>query len=646
MPVYVSDLFTATAAPVSANPTPTRSWTWLRSSTTISGATSSTYTATTADIGSTLSVSQFETNLLGIATATSAVTETVQAFDPIRLFSASEPGVWYDPTDMSTLFQRAGISYVPVTAPNQPVGLMLDKSQGLALGPERITNGNFASGTGWVLADGATISGGALNLAAVSPSRATQVSVSLVAGKTYQLSFEVTSNPSGTTIRVDDDGGGSAQVLSLVTTTTGVFTSVFRALTTSIRIMNLSGAGVATVDNISVKEIAGNHATQSTDASRPLYGIVPVSGRRNLLTYSEQFENAVWAKGAVTVSANSSAAPDGSLTADAVVSTAATGEQRVFFSGIAPTSTVTYTYSVYAKANGANWLVSRDDFTGFADTSFDLVNGVVGTVGASRTAAIVAAGGGWYRCSVTVTTTTAAAGGAINFCLADANNGRATFVGNGTKAIFLWGAQLETGSTATAYQRVSTDLDVTEAGVASVGYLRFDGSTSFMLTPTITPGTDKVQVFAGVRKLTDINVGIVVETGTGSETGTMLITAPRSTGVGNYRFISTGTILADAFPSSGYVAPITNVVTGLGDISGDRATIRVDGTQVAPNTGDQGTGNYGNYPMYIGRRGGSTLALNGQLFPIIVRFGPNLTAARIAATEAWMATKTAGVTLP
>ena len=43
------------------------------------------------------------------------------------LFAASEPGAWYDPSDMSTLFQDSA-GTVPVTAVEQPVGRILDKS--------------------------------------------------------------------------------------------------------------------------------------------------------------------------------------------------------------------------------------------------------------------------------------------------------------------------------------------------------------------------------------------------------------------------------------------------------------------------------------------------------------------------------------
>ena len=48
-------------------------------------------------------------------------------FSPLTLFSAGEQGAWYDPSDLSTLFQDSA-GTTPVTAVGQPVGKMNDKS--------------------------------------------------------------------------------------------------------------------------------------------------------------------------------------------------------------------------------------------------------------------------------------------------------------------------------------------------------------------------------------------------------------------------------------------------------------------------------------------------------------------------------------
>ena len=56
------------------------------------------------------------------------------AFSPLSLFSNGEQGAWYDPSDLTTLYQDSA-GTTPVAADGDPVGLMLDKSG----------NGNHAS---------------------------------------------------------------------------------------------------------------------------------------------------------------------------------------------------------------------------------------------------------------------------------------------------------------------------------------------------------------------------------------------------------------------------------------------------------------------------------------------------------------------
>lgn len=172
------------------------------------------------------------------------------------------------------------------------------------------------------------------------------------------------------------------------------------------------------------------------------------------------------------------------------------------------------------------------------------------------------------------------------------------------------------------------------------GFLLFDGADDWLVTPTITPGTDKAQVFAGVRKLSDVARATLLETG--SNVGqSVRLEAPNTPGSIYYAFTSFGVTAGFAGDTNAArAAPITSVLTGLGDISGDRATLRVNGVQISQATADQGTGNYGNLPLYIGRRGGTTLPFNGRIYGLIVRFGANLSSETIAATEAWMNGKT------
>jgi len=170
-------------------------------------------------------------------------------------------------------------------------------------------------------------------------------------------------------------------------------------------------------------------------------------------------------------------------------------------------------------------------------------------------------------------------------------------------------------------------------------YLSFDGTDDGMATPSIDfTGTDKVTVWAGVRKLSDAAIGMIVElsASAGANNGVFYLAAAASAGA-NYQLLSKGTVLAAA-TLSGIAAPITNVLTGICAISGDLCTARVNGVATSVAT-DQGTGNYGNYPLYIGRRNNASLPFNGRIYQLIVR-GAASNAGQIAATEAWCNSKT------
>jgi hypothetical protein len=224
-------------------------------------------------------------------------------------------------------------------------------------------------------------------------------------------------------------------------------------------------------------------------------------------------------------------------------------------------------------------------------------------------------------------------------------NGQANFTAAGTETLIIWGAQGEFGSTATNYQRVTDQYNVTEAGVSSVSYLFFDGVNDSLATPTITPGVDKAQVFAGVRKLSDAATQVYVELSSSwaGNPGALALYQD-SSGPQLYASASRGNASVNANQvasvSTVFSAPRTDVITSTHDIAGDSTILRANGSQIAAATGDKGTGNFLAYPLYIGARAGTSLFFSGHLYSLIARFGPNLATGQISSTETWVAGKT------
>ncbi|MEN6546019.1 MAG: LamG-like jellyroll fold domain-containing protein [Armatimonadia bacterium] len=370
------------------------------------------------------------------------------AFDPaVALFGAGEQGGWYDPSDLTTMWQdHQGVT--PVTATSQSVGLILDKRIGTRTQVFSDANVTFSGPTGYA----GRISPGVYEYARDASGIGTVSLGGLTMGRSYLATWTVSSYtgsiPGMTLVRCDPgDAGGAVRPFI---TTAGTYTAFFTAADTSLSLRSGAIGGGATITNVSILEVAGNHATQANLAQRPLYQI---------------------------------------------------------------------------------------DGTGRP-------------------------------------------------------------------------------------------------------FLLFDGSDDGMATGNIVPGTDKAQVFAGVRKLSDAARGVVAEhtASTAANNGGFVLNVPDGAS-STFSFYSKGTLQADAI-ATGLAAPTTRIVTGLGDIAGDSAIVRVNGAQAASSTTDQGTGNFATAPLFIGRRGGSSMPFNGRLYGLIVRFGANLTADQITQTETWLNQRT------
>ena len=562
-------------------------------------------------------------------------------FSPQSLFTGGVEGALYDPSDLSTLYQDSA-GTTPVTGVEQVVGLMLDKSKNLALGPELVTNGDFSSGTttGWtaVLSSISVVSG-AMRVDNTSDFGRAWTSIPTVVGKTYYFSG-VSSRVAGAGLIYAQAANNSSFTVnnrsitdSNVGTKSGFF--VASATTTYIAVVGSTTADIVDWDNISVRELPGNHAT-STGSARPT-----LSARVNRLERTEEISNAYWTKTQLASFAASGVTPNG-VTAFNLVPNTNVDSHRLSRSAINIAGPKTM--RVVAKANGYNFL-SITDLTTFS-AGIDLTTGT--QWGGAGTAVITSLGNGWWEIKVSGTATAS-----TSFAVEPLSSASfLAYAGDGVSGVLVGEFDdrfSNIGANVPAYQRIADANTYDTSGFPL--YLRFDGIDDSMYTPANLnlSGTDKVAVFAGVRKLSDAALGMLVELSSlaSSNNGAFAIGAPGWSPVASqYGSMLDATVTGEfANSPASFSAPITNVLTNqfftTGSTQADRTSLRVNGAaQTLTFTNNTtASGNFGTYPLYIGSRNNSSLRLNGHLHSLIIA-GSAVSAGNISATEQWVAGRT------
>jgi hypothetical protein len=167
-------------------------------------------------------------------------------------------------------------------------------------------------------------------------------------------------------------------------------------------------------------------------------GLLVEESRANLLSYSSDMSNAAWDKSGCTINYNANVAPDGTQSANLLVTILSVFPIRPFNW----TSGTTYTLSTYAKAyTGSSVGLRVQGAVASQDQLclFNLSNGTYAWSGpnqqAGATASINSVGNGWFRCSITYSANTTASG----------------YISASGTGIFVWGTQLEAGPFATSY---------------------------------------------------------------------------------------------------------------------------------------------------------------------------------------------------
>ena len=263
-------------------------------------------------------------------------------------------------------------------------------------GSELVTNGDFTTDTVWTKGTGWTIGSG------VASSDGTQAGTSalyqdcgIVLGKQYQVVYDVTSYTAGS-VRIYL-GGTSTGAVSR--SATGTYTQQFSALGNQWVTFEADVNFIGSIDNVSVKEVQG-YSSPSVDFPTSAFKLV-----------------------------------EGTSTGT-----------HVLEKNLGAPSGASFTWSIYAKKGEKDWIVINAYNGGSARVWFDLANGVLGTESGDAVGTIEEVSGGWYKCSVTRPSNTIVI---FSLGLAEANN-IFSYTGDGTSGVYLFMAQLETGSVATS----------------------------------------------------------------------------------------------------------------------------------------------------------------------------------------------------
>jgi hypothetical protein len=192
---------------------------------------------------------------------------------------------------------------------------------------------------------------------------------------------------------------------------------------------------------------------------------------RNLALYSEDFTNVIWPKLECSITSNSTNSPTGTLTADSLIENSANGRHMIYRSFASVVGT-TYTLSLFCKQGtrryiNINFKTSTTASPRFS-ALFDLQTGTnvsTSSVGSptGTSFGIVSLSDGWYRINISMNSTTTSTEYEIapsNSATPTLSEGTPTYLGNGTGSVFIWGAQLEEGTTATEYFPTTTRLNI------------------------------------------------------------------------------------------------------------------------------------------------------------------------------------------
>ena len=213
--------------------------------------------------------------------------------------------------------------------------------------------------------------------------------------------------------------------------------------------------------------------------------------RTNLVEYSEYTGSDYWNKTGLDHTDNATISPEGVQNASLVTETIDNSQHliNIYYQNRPNVAAGSVTHSVRVKDNGIGTIILYNNgSSGGASAIFDISAGTKGAIGGSATSSdIKPLGNGWYEIYMTFT---ALAG---NSSIAIYMRTQATYSGDGTSGIYIYGAQMEEGSYPTSYIPNHSGGSVT----------RGEETTSYLTLPETL--TDDFTLFFDFKEINTVN---------------------------------------------------------------------------------------------------------------------------------------------
>ena len=361
-------------------------------------------------------------------------------------------------------------------------------------GENLVDNDDFTSGlTSWEQDDTAfSVVGGELVYdASGDGSRVGQV-VNFTAGKVYQLTFDATISSTFRLQLVDQISNDSGAQIILSGVSTGANTVVFvpNSSFTYLVFRRVTRTNNSTLDNVSVKEVIFNRATDDLvlfnhpddiprieyAADGSLKGLLIEEQRTNLRTYSTVPDSNNNYRVNATSVASTETAPDGSTDAVLLTATGTSADNAWdnYNNTYGANLNDTMTYSFFIKAEAAT-TVSVGLFGATRGMTYNFDTDTVTATGSDASAHVEHYGNDWVRVGVTTTKTNQFHYWQVS-------------LGGTTKTAHIWGVQLEVGSFPTSYiptagSTVTRSPDIASIPVSAFGYNQDAGTFVADYTP-------------------------------------------------------------------------------------------------------------------------------------------------------------------